>query len=214
MTQPTIAYPFKKGLYLNITNRCPTACVFCIKNKWEMAYRGSNLNLDGAEPEARAAAALIKEEWLRKTFSELVFCGYGEPTMRLGALLAVAGALKSGELFPVPANLRVRLNTNGLGSLVNGANIVPRLKGLVDAVHISLNTADPAQWLEMMRPRPEFAREAFNSALEFVRCAAGAIPETVVTAINDPAVDLEKFSALAKELGAKPRIRARLEDEI
>ena len=214
IAEPSVVYRYNAGLYVNLTNRCPTACVFCIKNKWEMAYRGSNLNLDGAEPEARAAAALIKEEWLRKTFSELVFCGYGEPTMRLGALLAVAGALKSGELFPVPANLRVRLNTNGLGSLVNGANIVPRLKGLVDAVHISLNTADPAQWLEMMRPRPEFAREAFNSALEFVRCAAGAIPETVVTAINDPAVDLEKFSALAKELGAKPRIRARLEDEI
>ena len=214
IAEPSVVYRYEAGLYVNLTNRCPTSCVFCIKNKWEMDYRGSNLDLRGAEPDAQTVASLIKAEWARAPFKELVFCGYGEPTMRLDALLAVAGAVKSGELAPVPAGLRVRLNTNGLGGLVNGADIVPRLKGLVDAVHVSLNTADPAQWLAMMRPRPEFAREAFNSALKFVRAASGSLPETVVTAIQDPGVDLEKFSALAKELGARPRIRARLEDQL
>jgi len=131
--------------------------------------------------------------------------------MRLDTLLAVAGAIKAGKLAPVPAALRVRLNTNGLGTLVNGEDIVPKLKGLLDAVHVSLNTADPEQWLAMMRPRREYAQNGFKSVLDFIRGAVPVIPETVVTAIKDNGVDLEKFSALAGELGAVPRLRGRLE---
>jgi len=80
-------------------------------------------------------------------------------------------------------------------------------------VHISLNTPDPVQWLAMMRPRPEYAQKAFDSVLEFVRLASKVIPETVVTAVKNDTIDLKRFEALAKELGAKPRIRARLEKE-
>ncbi len=210
--KPSIVYRYKAGLYVNLTNRCPTACVFCIKNKWKMVYRERNLDLGGAEPDAETVTSLIKEEWALAPFEELVFCGYGEPTMRLDALVAIAKAVKRGALAPVPAGLRVRLNTNGLGGLVNGIDIVPRLTGLVDAVRVSLNTAEPAQWLAMMRPRPEYAQKAFDSVLEFVRGASGVIPETVVTAIKETGVDLEKFSVLAKELGAKPMIRAKLEE--
>ncbi|MFA6433828.1 MAG: TatD family nuclease-associated radical SAM protein [Elusimicrobiales bacterium] len=209
---PSVVYRYKAGLYVNLTNRCPTACVFCIKNSWKMAYRGSNLDLGGAEPDTHTVLGLIKKEWAAAPFKELVFCGYGEPTMRLGALIAVAGAVKSGSLAPVPADLRVRLNTNGLGGLVNKTNIIPRLKGLIDAVHISLNTSDPAQWLAMMRPRPGYARQAFNSVLEFARGAAGVIPETVVTAIEGSGIDIKKFEVLAEELGARPRLRAKLEE--
>ena len=212
VTKPAAVYRYHTGLYLNITNRCPTACVFCIKNKWKMAYRGNNLDLGGAEPDTGTVLELVKAEWTRATFDEIVFCGYGEPTMRLDALLAVAGAVKSGALAPVPASLRVRINTNGLGSLVNGGDIVPKLKGLVDSVHVSLNTADPAQWLAMMRPRREYAEKGFQSVLDFIRAAAPVIPETMVTAIRDNNVDLEKLSALAKELGAVARLRGRLEE--
>jgi len=212
VAKPAAAYRYHTGLYLNITNRCPTACVFCIKNKWKMDYRGSNLDLGGAEPDIETLFALIKAEWTQSPFDELIFCGYGEPTMRLDVLLAAAGAVKSGALAPIPAGLRVRLNTNGLGGLVNGEDIVPKLKDLVDSVHVSLNTADPAQWLTLMRPRPEYAQKGFKCVLDFIRDTALVIPETVATAIRDNGVDLEKFSALAKELGARPRIRARLEE--
>ena len=211
-TKPAAVYRYHTGLYLNITNRCPTACVFCIKNKWKMDYRGNNLDLGGAEPDAETIFALIKAEWAQTPFDEIVFCGYGEPTMRLDLLLAVAGAVKSGKLAPVPAGLRVRLNTNGLGSLVNGEDIVPKLKGLVDSVHVSLNTVDPAQWLAMMRPGKQYAEKGFKSVLDFIRAAAPVFAETMVTAINNDAVDLEKLSALAKELGAVPRLRGRLEE--
>lgn len=172
-----------------------------------MDYRGSNLNLEGTEPDAGTLLELIRSEWTQAPFYELVFCGYGEPTMRLDVLLAVAGAVKSGKLTPVPAVLRVRLNTNGLGSLVNGKDIVPSLRGLLDAVNISLNTADPAQWRAIMRPGPEYEQDGFESVLDFVRRSVAAIPETVVTAIQDTGVDLEEFAALAETLGAGHRLR-------
>ena len=73
-----------------------------------MDYRGNNLDLGGAEPDVETLFALIKAEWTQAVFDELIFCGYGEPTMRLDVLLAVAGAVKSGALAPVPAGLRVR----------------------------------------------------------------------------------------------------------
>jgi len=207
ISKPALVYRHGQGLYVNLTNRCPTACAFCIKHAWKMKYRGNDLALGRAEPEPGEVTELIRGEWARGAFKELVFCGYGEPTMRLGALLAVAGAVKRGLLAPVPAGLKIRLNTNGLGSLVNGRDIVPELKGLVDSAHISLNTADPEQWLEMMRPAPEYAVEGFKSVLAFVRASVDAIPETAVTAIRGGGADLEKFSALAKELGANCRLR-------
>ncbi len=206
IAKPSLVYRHLAGLYVNLTNRCPTACVFCIKHKWKMKYRGSNLNLEGAEPDTATLLELIRTEWVQAPFEELVFCGYGEPTMRLDVLLAVAGAVRGG-LSPIPLGLRVRLNTNGLGSLVNGKDIIPGLKGLVDAVHVSLNTADPDQWLAMMRPGPEYAGKGFESVLDFIRCSALAIPETAATAIRNSAVDFEKFAALAKKLGARHRLR-------
>ena len=211
VTKPAVVYRHHTGLYLNITNRCPTACVFCIKHKWKMDYRGNNLDLGGAEPDVETLFALIKAEWTQAVFDELIFCGYGEPTMRLDVLLAVAGAVKSGALAPVPAGLRVRLNTNGLGGLVNGEDIVPKLKDLVDSVHVSLNTADPGQWLAMMRPGREYAQKGFQSVLAFIRAAALVIPETMVTAISNNDINIDKFSALAKELGGVPRLRGSLE---
>jgi TatD DNase family protein len=210
IAKPSSVYRYKTGLYANITNQCPTACVFCVKSKWKMAYRGSNLDLGGTEPDTAALFELITSAWAEEPFEELVFCGYGEPTMRMDLLLAAAGAVKNGRLPPVPPNLRVRLNTNGLGSLVNGKDITLQLKGLVDAVHVSLNTADPAQWLALMRPRPEYARQGFESVLDFIRGAALVIPETVATAINGTGVNLDKFAALTAQLGAKTRIRDRL----
>lgn len=208
----TLIYRYKTGLYVNLTNRCPTACVFCIKSAWKMDYRGSDLNLGGLEPDAAAYAAQIKDAWLQAPFDELVFCGYGEPTMRLQALLDTARAVRTGALAPVPKELRIRLNTNGLGSLVNGRDIVPELKGLVDSVHVSLNTADPAQWPALMRPAPGYAREGFESALSFAAEAARTLPETVVTAIDGVGADLEKVRALAARIGAALRIRPLLEN--
>ncbi len=211
--RPVIVYRYHSGLYVNLTNRCSTACTFCVKHAWKMDYRGSDLDLRGAEPAPEEVMRQAAAEWARAPFEELVFCGFGEPTMRLDALLACARLLRGGAAAPIPPGLRVRLNTNGLANAVWGRDVVPELRGLVDSVHVSLNTADPAQWASLMRPSEKWAGEGFEKVQEFIRNAAAALPETFATAVDSGAVDLEKFRALAARLGAKPRIRPRLDTE-
>lgn len=212
MTQrePSVVYRYHDGLYVNLTNRCSTACAFCIKNSWKMDYRGHSLDLRGKEPSAAEVLGLAAAEWLAAPFAELVFCGYGEPTMRLPELLEVARAVRAGAAAPLPKNLRIRLNTNGLANAVWGRDTAPELKGLVDSAHVSLNTADPELWLKLMRPRPEYAALGFEKVKEFIRSAAACLPEVFATAVEG-GTDLEKFRALAAELGARPRIRPRLD---
>ncbi|MCM2268341.1 MAG: TatD family nuclease-associated radical SAM protein [Elusimicrobiales bacterium] len=214
MENPSIVYRYNDGLYINLTNRCPTACSFCIKNKWGMEYRGSNLDLGGTEPSPAEVIALARKEWETAPFSELVFCGYGEPTMRLEALLACARLIKTGRAESVPRGMRIRLNTNGLANAVWGRNVVLEMKGLIDSVHVSLNTADPDQWKALMRPMDPWAASGFEKVKEFIREAALLLPETFATAVDNGETDLEKFKDLAARLGAEPRIRPRLDDEV
>jgi len=208
--EPSVVYRYHDGLYVNLTNRCSTACSFCIKNSWKMDYRGHSLDLRGREPSAAEVLGLAAAEWRARPFAELVFCGYGEPTMRLPELLEIARGVRSGRAAPLPAGLRLRLNTNGLANAVWGRDTAPGMKGLIDSVHVSLNTADPEQWLKLMRPRPEFAAQGYEKVKEFIRSAAACLPEVFATAV-DGGTDLEKFRALASELGAKPRVRPLLD---
>ncbi|MBI5744348.1 MAG: radical SAM protein [Elusimicrobia bacterium] len=210
--KPTIVYRYNGGLYVNLTNRCPTACVFCIKNAWKMDYRGSDLNLGGNEPTPADVLAAAKKEWEAAAFTELVFCGYGEPTMRLEALLACARLIRNGKADPLPRDLKIRLNTNGLANAVWGRNVVPEMKGLIDSVHVSLNTADPAQWAAVMRPMEPWAATGFEKVKEFIREASLLLPEAYATAVDSGDVDLEKFKDLAAKLGAEPRVRPRLDE--
>ena len=211
--KPCIIYRYKNGLYVNLTNRCPTACVFCVKNDWKMDYRGNNMNLEGVEPSPAEVIALAKEQWAAAPFEEFVFCGYGEPTMRLEAMLACARLIKTGRAAPLPLTMRVRLNTNGLANAVWGRNVVPEMKGLLDSAHVSINTADPAQWLALMQPLEPWAATGFTKAKEFIREASLLLPEVFATAVQDKDMDTEKFRALAAQLGAKPRLRPRLEEK-
>ena len=209
----TVVYRYKNGLYVNLTNRCPTACVFCVKNAWKMDYRGSDLNLGGAEPSPAEVITLAKAQWAEAPFEEFVFCGYGEPTMRLEAMLTCARLIKTGRAEPLPRTLKVRLNTNGLANAVWGRNVVPEMKGLIDSVHVSLNTADPAQWLALMRPMEPWAATGFEKVKEFIRESSLLLPEACATAVESEGIDAEKFKALAVQLGAEPRLRPRLETE-
>ncbi|MDD5209507.1 MAG: TatD family nuclease-associated radical SAM protein [Elusimicrobiales bacterium] len=211
--KPTVVYRYKNGLYVNLTNSCPTACSFCVKKTWKMDYRGSDLNLQGAEPSPAEVIALAKEQWAALPFEELVFCGYGEPTMRLEAMLTCARLIKNGRAEPLPRALKIRLNTNGLANAVWGRNVVPEMKGLIDSVHVSLNTSDPAQWLELMRPMEPWAATGFEKVKEFIRESSMLLPEAFATAVESEGIDTEKFKALAVQLGAEPRLRPRLEAE-
>ena len=197
----TITYQVKQSVYVNLTNRCPCACRFCLRNNGASVFGSGPLWLE-REPTLEEVEASL-DKWDYNRFREVVFCGYGEPTERLDVLLAAAEYLKRRD----PA-LRVRVNTNGLSDLVNGKPTAPLFAGKVDCLSISLNTDDAAEYLDMCRPR--FGEAAYPALLTFTKEAAAVVPEVVMTVVGEPVTSLEKQArcrALAESLGARLRVR-------
>jgi len=185
---PRITYTLRDALYVNLTTRCNADCVFCDR-KGEAIIKGHNLRID-REPSAAEVIAEIDDP---KRYREIVFCGYGEPTIRLDVLKEVAAWVKA-------LGGKTRLNTDGHGSLINHRNIVPELVGLLDAVSVSLNSPDPHQYGELMRlDGPRF----FEAMLEFTRECVRSLPLVMMTVVDLDTVDKERARLLVEELGAK-----------
>ena len=194
-----IVYPVHTGLYLNLTNRCPCACTFCIRQKNEKFYTQDSLWLEHEPGFEEVKAALLAEN-LDK-YSEFVFCGFGEPTEALDVLLKTAEFLKS------KTNKPVRLNTNGLGNLIHNKDITPLFEGLIDAVSISLNSSDPKIYEE--RVRPVFKGKAHPAMLEFAKKTAEHVPSVTMTTVSTTITheDEENCRKICNEIGVTYRIR-------
>ena len=196
-----ITYPIKSGLYVNLTNRCPCACVFCLRQNAPGVFGTDSLWLD-REPTVDEIIASIESRNL-DDFTELVFCGYGEPTERLDDLLAVARHMKN-----IRPQMLVRINTNGLSDLIHGEPTAAKLKGLVDTVSISLNTPDPEEYLKMCRPK--FGLESWQAMLDFAKSCREYVPNVVMTIVDEPVTTpevQEKCKAITDSLGVRLRIR-------
>ena len=197
----TITYQVKQSVYVNLTNRCPCACRFCLRNNGSGVFGSGPLWLE-REPTLEEVTASL-DGWDYARFREVVFCGYGEPTERLDVLLAAAEHLKRRD-----AALRVRVNTNGLSDLVNGKPTAALFAGKVDCLSISLNTDDAAEYLDLCRPK--FGAAAYPALLAFTKEAAAVVPEVVMTVVGEPVTSLEKQArcrVLAESLGARLRVR-------
>jgi TatD DNase family protein len=188
-----ITYPIRNSLYLNITNRCTAACTFCVRYHTDFV-KGHNLRL-GKEP---TADELIKEIGDPTRYAEIVFCGYGEPLLRIDTVKAVAAAVKQG-------GGRVRIDTNGHGNLVHKRNILPELAGLVDAVSVSLNAQNAETYFKISQPK--FGLETYEAVKDFIREARKYIPEVTATVVSAPEVDIDACRTIAEKLGARFRVR-------
>lgn len=202
----TIIYPEYEGLYINLTNRCPCACTFCIRQRTSKAEFDNvdTLWLEREPTAAEVIAAIQKESETDRfqSYKEFVFCGYGEPTEALDVLLEVAAFLKAH--YPLP----VRLNTNGLADLIQGKPVAPLLHGKIDAVSISLNSSDPAIYERTVRP--VFREKAFPALLAFAEQAARFVPKVILTTVATTISreDEEACARLCKKLGVTYRIRS------
>jgi len=197
----TITYQVKQSVYVNLTNRCPCSCRFCLRNNGSGVFGSGPLWLE-REPTLDEVTASL-DGWDYTRFREVVFCGYGEPTERLDTLLSAAEHLKRRD-----PTLRVRVNTNGLSDLINGKPTAPLFAGKVDCLSISLNTDDAAEYLDLCRPK--FGEAAYPALLAFTREAASVVQEVVMTVVGEPVTSLEKQArcrALAESLGARLRVR-------
>ena len=194
-----LVYPVHIGLYLNLTNRCPCACTFCIRQKNKKFYVQDSLWLDH-EPNFEEIKASLLAEDLNK-YSEFVFCGFGEPTEALDLLLETAKFLKSKTDKPI------RINTNGLGNLINKKNITPLFEGLIDAVSISLNSSEARIYEKNVRPI--YKEEAYPALIEFTREVRKYVPNVTMTTVSTTITheDEENCRKLCEQLGVKYRIR-------
>jgi TatD DNase family protein len=188
-----IAYMIRNSMYLNITNRCSNRCSFCAKFD-DFTVKGHNLLLDGEPDFAEIMTAIGHTAGL----DEVVFCGYGEPLIRLDLVKLVAAALKV-------RGLRIRINTDGQANLVHGRNILPELTGLVDSISISLNAPDAITYGRICNT--PFGGAGFEAVCEFIREARKHIPQVVASAVTVPGIDMEACRRLAESLGAEFRIR-------
>jgi TatD family-associated radical SAM protein len=197
----TITYQVKDAVYVNLTNRCPCNCTFCLRQNGSGVFGSGPLWLE-REPTLDEVTASL-DGWDYTRFREVVFCGYGEPTERLDILLAAAEHLKRRD-----PTLRVRVNTNGLSDLINGKPTAPLFAGKVDCLSISLNTDDAAEYLDLCRPK--FGATAYPALLAFTKEAAAAVPEVVMTVVDEPVTSKQKQERcrqIAANLGARLRVR-------
>ncbi len=197
----TITYPVRNGLYINLTNRCPCACTFCLRRNGVGVFGSDSLWLDH-EPSLDEVRDALDARDLA-AFDEVVFCGYGEPTERLDVLLAAAEAVKARR-----PGMRVRVNTNGLSDLIHGRPTAADFAGRVDSLSISLNTDDPAEYLAVCRPK--FGAAAYPALLKFAEEAARHVPEVVLTVVGEPVTSPEKQARcreICRRLGVTLRVR-------
>lgn len=192
-----ITYIHGDGLYVNMTNRCSNACDFCVRSHGDTIY--GNLWLD-REPTRDEISESIFSRDLTK-FSEIVFCGYGEPTERLDDMLALCKQIRKSS------DISIRLNTNGHSDLINGRNTASEFEGLFDVVSISLNTSVPAVYNDMCLP--QFGEDAHKALIDFAANVKKYVPRVVLSVVDTtiPKDDIEACRGIAENIGVEFRLR-------
>ncbi len=194
-----IFYDLNGSLYANITNKCPCNCTFCIRHNDETVGENDSLWLEH-EPTVDEIKAAFDEVDTSK-YGEVVFCGYGEPMERPWDIIEVAEYIKS------KTDMKIRINTNGLVSLMHPTFDLYSMRGVIDSLSISLNASDPHKYLDITKSR--FGLPSYNSMLNFAIVAHSFIPDvkfTIVDVIGEE--EVEKCRERANDVGVPLRVRA------
>lgn len=197
--EPKVVYRIRDSLYVNVTRSCTNECAFCRRTS-DPVVKGHNLSLKSDPTVGEMIGALEPALGAGEGLSEVVLCGFGEPTLRLEETKAVARWLRE-------RGLRVRLNTNGQGSLVHGRDVARELAEVVDACSVSLNAQDADTYEALCRP--SLGREAYEAVKRFIVAAREAGIETSATVVEVPYwVDVETCRRICREeLGVPFRTR-------
>lgn len=199
MKAMTILYTVGDKLYVNMTNRCPCRCTFCIRNNGDGAYGSDSLWLE-REPSVNEIKTEFEKYGDLSQFSEVVFCGYGEPMERAEELAEIAGWLKEKH------DIKIRLNTNGLGDKIHGRSTAELLKGKMDIVSVSLNSCDRDKYNAVTRPKWD---DSFEAMLSFASECKKYVPKVMFTVVDViSAEEIEGSRILAEKLGIELRVRS------
>lgn len=193
----TITYRLGDSLYVNMTNRCSNRCDFCIRNYGDGVGDSENLWLDREPTVDETVQDILKNV---SGCKELVFCGYGEPLMRLDDVIAVIKAVKPKIGIPI------RINTNGQADLIHGRQTAKDLEGLVDTVSISLNAPNAKEYEEICHS--DYGEKAYVAMLKFAADCKKYIPNVAFSVVDVmDQDDIEKCRKIAEDIGVKFRVR-------
>lgn len=186
-----LIYPLNTSLYINLTNRCTCRCLFCpLGTNEPLEVQNIDLTLK-KEPTSKEILKEIESYLKEKTRpDEVVFCGYGEPTLRLKEIKEISTELKK-------QNFKIRLNTNGHGSLIHKRNIVPELEGLIDEIRISLNGTTSEEYKKLNLPL--YRQDTYPLVNEFVLESKKVIPKVFVSAVLVEQLDVTELKRIARE---------------
>lgn len=190
----------KRNLYVNLTNQCNCSCTFCLRGMKHMGEE-ETLWYHGKEPTVEMVkTALDAAPW--DTVKEVVFCGFGEPTMRLGELVELLRYVRKTH-----PGIATRLNTNGLSDLTHGRDTSVDFAGLLDTVSISLNASNAERYLTLTRSR--FGIGSFEAMLTFARHCKAYVPQVVLTVVDhvESSEEIRKCRQICEERGLTLRVR-------
>ncbi len=193
-----IVYSYKDNVYLNITNKCPCACTFCIRSQKDAIGSANSLWLEHNPTFEEVKTAL--DNYNLDNCKEIIFCGYGEPTNSYDVLIKTAKYIREN------LKIKTRINTNGLGNLINNESIVKELCENIDFISISLNCSNKEDYLKIVRPK--FGIESFDAMLDFAReCKKHTdnVMLSVVDVIGDE--EVAKCKEIAENINIPLRVR-------
>lgn len=193
-----LVYSLEGKTYINLTNRCTNSCIFCLRQDKDDVC-GQNLWL---EDENFSAEDVINQLKNFEISNEVIFCGYGEPLLKLEILKKVAEYIKKN--YP---ETKIRINTNGHANYIYKRNIVPELKGLIDKISVSLNAPNAEEYKELSQPKFD---NAYEEVKKFIKCCTEEGIKTdasIVDGYKGRRLDIEKCEQIAQNLGAKLRVR-------
>jgi TatD DNase family protein len=187
-------YRISQSLYVNVTNRCNADCIFCIRKK-DPVIAGYNLSMKLSEEPP--AEVYIQDIGDPKQYAEIVFCGFGEPTIRWDVIKEVAAYVKQN-------GGRTRLNTNGHGNFINKRDITSEMRGVIDVISISLNSTDAYQYSQLMNVDPSM----FEEMIHFTVLAQQNVEKVIMSIVSVDEVEVENSRKFVEEvIGAEFRIR-------
>jgi len=162
-----------------------------------------------AEPDTEAIISALETTVASSPHpvEEVVFCGAGEPLIRLDTVITTAFTMKK-------LGITVRLNTNGHGELLNGPDTVNRLSQCIDKISISLNAQDSRTYNYLSRPSSK--EDAYSATLDFSAKSVKLIDSVTLSVVaatskglvnSAPKLDLDACRSIADKIGAKFRLR-------
>lgn len=201
----TITYEYGENLYVNTTNRCDYACVFCLRHNGSGGSIYTHNLWLSREPTREEILESI-EGWNLSKYKQLVFCGFGEPSYRIDDICWVIDQMKAHG-----TKIYTRMDTNGTGCLIHGRDICPDFAGRFDMVSISLNADTAEKYNALCHPQFENAYQAMKDFAKEIRQYVPTVMMTVVDTI--PKEEIENCRRICEEeIGAVYRVREYIEE--